>query len=236
MDYKDYQVGQTNANFWFKGKNNLIDILMSKVSQKEGELKILNLGVGTGDDLKILNKYGNNYLIDINRDALDLIESNLYFEKKVANACAIPYDNNFFDVVISLDVFEHIANDDKSVSEIYRVLKKGGLLVFSVPAFQFLFSGHDIALDHKRRYGKQALRRLLVRFEGLKLCYWNTTMFFPIAASRLIKLNSKPEVDHVNFHKAINNLLYFFLSMENMCIKYNVPLPFGISLVGFCRK
>lgn len=236
MDYKDYQASQTNTNFWFRGKNNLIDILMSKVSQKEDKIKILNLGVGTGDDLKILNKYGNNYLIDINKDALDLIESDLYFEKKVANACNLSYDNNLFDVVVSFDVFEYIEDDDKSISEIYRVLKKGGLLVFSVPAFQFLFSGHDVVLDHKRRYSNKMLRRLLARFESPRLYYWNTIMFFPVATLRLIKLSFKPEVDHLNFHRTIDSLLYFFLSMENVCIKHNVPLPFGISLVGFCRK
>ena len=150
MDYKDYEADQSSSSFWFKSKNNLIDILMSEISKfyKRGQLKILNIGVGTGEDLKILNKYGNNYITDINKDALDLIDKHWYTKKKVADACKLPFEDNFFDIVVSFDVFEHISNDKLAVSEIYRVLKKEGHLIFSIPAFQCLYSFHDKALGH----------------------------------------------------------------------------------------
>lgn len=237
MDYKDYKAGQTNENFWFKGKNDLIDILMSKVSPlKKNGLKILNLGAGTGNDLEILNKYGDNYLIDIDKEALDMIKKDLYVEKTVADACAIPYENDFFDIVVSFDLFEHLENDSEAILEVYRVLKKEGSLIFTVPAFQFLFSGHDKALNHKRRYNWQALEKLLARFKNTNLYYWNSTTFPLVAVIRLARSISKPRIDSANFPKPINSLLYFFLKIENVFIKYDIPLPFGLSITGFCKK
>ncbi|MFC1690535.1 hypothetical protein ACFL0W_00005 [Nanoarchaeota archaeon] len=79
MDYKDYRAGQKSSDFWFKAKNNLINILLSKATKRKNthitkqKLKILNIGAGTGNDLKILNKYGDNYVIDVNKNALDPI-------------------------------------------------------------------------------------------------------------------------------------------------------------------
>ncbi|TSC94258.1 MAG: type 11 methyltransferase [Parcubacteria group bacterium Licking1014_1] len=236
MDYKDYQAGQTSANFWFKGKNNLINILMSKISKKGERLKILNIGAGTGEDLKILNKYGDNYLIDINKNALNLIDEYLCIEKRAADACKLPYQDDFFDIVVSFDVFEHISNDNKAILEAHRVLKKGGRLVFIVPAFNFLFSNHDKALGHKRRYNKKMLKESLKEFKNLKLYYWNSIMFLLIAPVRLIKRNSKPKIDRLKLPEFINSFLYFLLNIEGRCIKYEIPLPFGLSIAGFCQK
>ena len=165
MDYKDLQAGQTNENFWFKAKNDLIDILIKKVCKNKKQLKILNIGAGTGDDLEVLSKYGKNYMVDIDKNALSIIENKLCEEKKVADACKLPYNDNFFDVVVSFDVFEHIINDKKSVDEVYRVLKNGGVLIFTVPAFQSLFSSHDKALQHQRRYNKKSVKDLLSKFD-----------------------------------------------------------------------
>ena len=235
MDYKDYQAGQISTSFWFKGKNNLIDILMSKISKKGEKLKILNIGAGTSDDLKILNKYGDNYLIDINKNALNL-NKYLCIEKRVADAHKLPYQDDFFDIVVSFDVFEHMSNDNKVILEVHRVLKKGGRLVFIVPAFNFLFSSHDKALGHKRRYNKKMLKELLKKFKNLKLYYWNSLLFLPMALIRLMKRNSKPKIDHLKLPKSINSFLYFLLNIEGRFIKYEIPLPFGLSIIGFCQK
>jgi ubiquinone/menaquinone biosynthesis C-methylase UbiE len=236
MDYKDHISGQKEYGFWFKGKKEIIKILVSKIFKKGKRLNILNLGAGTGSDLDVLNHYGNVYVIDIEKSAIIMINKKFVFEKKVADACKIPYEDGFFDIVVSFDVFEHIKNDKKAVSEVYRVLKKGGILIFTVPAFNFLFSSHDRALHHKRRYNKMELKDLLYNFKGLKMYYWNSFLFVPIAFIRLFKKKSKPKLDHMNLPKSINSLFYFFLRIENFLIKYEISFPFGLSVVGFCRK
>lgn len=236
MDYKDYCWGQTPEDFWYKGKNKLIDDLMSKISCRRTKLKILNLGAGTGDDLKILNKYGDNYVVDIDKKALDCISKSLCVEKRLANACDLPYKDNFFDIVVSFDVFEHIEDDKGAVSEIYRVLRKNGVLLFIVPAFQFLFCGHDKAMGHKRRYDKKTLKKLLYDFKNVKLYYWNSFLFIPLATAKLAGKNSKPKLRYRKLPKTANDFLYLLLRIESECVKHDIPFPFGISIVGICNK
>lgn len=235
MDYKDLQAGQTKENFWFKAKNDLIDVLIKKACGNRRQLKILNIGAGTGDDLELLNKYGKNYVIDIDKNALSVIDNKLCEEKKVANACDLPYDNNFFDVVVSFDVFEHINDDKKAVGEVYRVLKENGVLIFTVPAFQFLFSSHDKALHHQRRYNKKNIKKLLYQF-NFKIFFWNSLLFLPIAMMRILKRKSKPKVDQMNLPLWINTMFFYLLKFDNFLIKRGISMPISLSLVGFGIK
>jgi len=234
MDYRDYIDGQTGEQFWFKSKKDLISILMNKIGRKN--LKILNIGVGTGVDLEIMNRFGNIYIIDVNKKALDLIPSNLYSEKKVCDATALPYPNDFFDIVCSFDVFEHIKNDKKAVLEAHRVLKKGGLLLLMVPAFNFLFSAHDKALLHYRRYSKKKLYELLRIFKYEYLSYWNSILFIPLSILRILKKRAKPKTDYFNLPDLLEKTFLNFLRIENKLIMKDYRLPFGLSLVGVYRK
>ncbi len=234
MDYKDFEAGATKLHFWFRAKNDLIHILMSGIGKKN--LKILNVGAGRGDDLKVLNKFGSVYTIDIDKKALDAIPAGLCADKRLCDACSLSYPDNFFDIVVSFDVFEHISGDKAAISEIYRVLKKDCPLVFSVPAFQFLFSSHDRALRHKRRYSKKMLRKLLSNFYSVKLNYWNFLLFIPIALERMLKRNSNPKLKHHKLPGPINQLLFSMLKLENLLIKNNFKLPVGISIIGICKK
>ena len=234
MDYRDYIDGQTGEQFWFRGKKDLINILMNKIGHKN--LKILNIGAGTGVDLEIMNRYGNIYIIDVNKKALDLIPSNLYSEKRLCDATALPYPNDFFDIVCSFDVFEHIKNDKKAVLEAHRVLKKNGHLLLMVPAFNFLFSAHDKALLHYRRYSKKKLYDLLRIFKCEYLSYWNSILFIPLSILRILKKRAKPKTDYFNLPSLLEKTFLNFLRIENKLIMKDYRLPFGLSLVGVYKK
>jgi len=234
MDYKDYIDGQTGEQFWFKSKKDLINILFNKIGRKN--LRILNIGSGTGADLEIMNRFGNIYIIDVNKKALDLIPSNLYYEKKVCDATALPYPNDFFDIVCSFDVFEHIKNDKKAVLEAHRVLKKNGWLLLMVPAFNFLFSAHDKALLHYRRYSKKKLYDLLRIFKYEYLSYWNSILFIPLSILRILKKRAKPKTDYFNLPSLLEIVFLNFLRIENKIIMKDYRLPFGLSLVGVYKK
>ncbi len=234
MDYIDYIEGQTEENFWFKGKKRLINILLSKINLKN--LKILNIGAGTGADLDILNRYGDIFISDINKKALDLIPEDFYKEKKVCSATNLQYPDEKFDVVCSFDVFEHIEDDKKVVTEVYRVLKKGGFLFFTVPAFNFLYSAHDRALKHIRRYNKKTMIQLLKKFRYIEISFWNSFLFIPFAILRYLKKKSKPKTDYFNLPSLIEKVFYKILTIENRLIKNGYKLPLGLSLIGYCKK
>ncbi|HEB41927.1 MAG TPA: class I SAM-dependent methyltransferase, partial [Candidatus Dependentiae bacterium] len=108
MDYRDLLAGSTKSLFWFKAKNKLVDQLISIKYHKGTDLKILSLGAGTGDDLGIIHQYGKVYVIDVDEDALQLVPNKFCYNKQIADACDLPFEDDFFDLVVSFDVFEHI--------------------------------------------------------------------------------------------------------------------------------
>jgi ubiquinone/menaquinone biosynthesis C-methylase UbiE len=236
VDYKDIQAGNTSNHFWFKAKCDLVATLLERVSAGQTGLKILSLGAGTGDDLEILNRHGAVHVVDIDQRALALINEHSCVEKRCQDACALSYEDNFFDIVIACDVFEHIHDDHRALAQVYRVLKQGGVLIFTVPAHQWLFSAHDRALGHYRRYNKKTLKTLLHPFPSRTICYWNSLLFVPAVCKRLSERWSKPKVNSVVLPKLLNSFCYRLLSIDNLLIKRHIMLPAGISLVGFCRK
>lgn len=236
MDYKDIQAGYTEESFWFKAKQGLIEVLMEKGCKNKSGLRILNVGAGTGNDLKTLNKFGDTFVIDIDENAISMIDNKLCVDKKNADVCKLPYKDDFFDVVVSFDVFEHIENDKKAIKEIYRVLKRNGVLIFTVPAFQFLFSSHDKALSHRKRYNKASIGELMKSFKKRKIFYWNSILFLPMVIGRLLKKKSKPKVDYIRLPTLINSLFFRLLSMDNFLIKRGLSMPVGLSIAGFSYK
>ena len=183
-----------------------------------------------------MNRFGSIFICDINKRALDLIPKDLYKEKKICSATNLQYPDENFDVVCSFDVFEHIEKDKKAISEVYRVLKKGGFLIFTVPAFNFLYSAHDRALKHVRRYNKKTIYKLLIEFRQLEISYWNSFLFIPLAFLRLMKKKSKPKTDYFNLPPFIEKVFSKLLSIENQLIRNGYKLPLGLSLVGYCIK
>lgn len=236
MDYEDYRRGVARDFFWFRAKEKLIGVLLNKLNCKK-KLKILNVGAGTGNDLSVLRKFGKIYAVDTNKNALDLLPKDLVFEKLVCDACQMPYPDGFFDLVVAFDVLEHIKEDSMAVNEINRVLKPNGFFVFTVPAFNFLYSSHDRALNHFRRYNNAYIKKLLTGFSSIEQGYWMFFLFLPVALQRLIRRRDhKPKIHYVKLPKVINNLLYSFLSIENWLIAHNVTLPLGTTIYGIYKN
>ncbi len=235
MDYRDTQIGANKEHFWFRGKRDLIDMLLASLNGKTNQ-KVLDIGAGTGEDLVSLVKHGSVYAIDIDQQALDLIEPLLVVEKKCGSACAIPYEVATFDVVVAFDVLEHVADDRLMVDEILRVLKPGGFFVFTVPAFNCLFSSHDRTLGHYRRYDKCMITKL---FDGkmhkIKMGYWFCMLFAPALMQRFLTKRSASSTI-TTFPKVINNLCYGAVKVENWLIKKGVKFPLGLSVYGIYQK
>jgi SAM-dependent methyltransferase len=237
MDYKDYQAGTQTKHFWFRAKKQLIKNLFLKITADPNAtpLRILDIGAGTGDDIEVLHQFGNVHVIDINQQALDLIPNHLVAEKRLGDACHLPYEDQSFDIVAAFDVLEHIEQDTQVVDEIARILKPGGHLLVTVPAHQWLFSAHDRHLNHVRRYSKKMVKTLLSPLNTVTLGYWNGLLFVPAALERL---RNKKQSDGKLYQPAapINWLLYRTLCVENWLIAHNASLPYGLSLYGIYQK
>jgi len=134
-------------------------------------------------------------------------------------------------------VLEHIENDVMAINEIYRVLKSEGFFIFTVPAFSFLYSSHDRALNHFRRYDKKTIKACFSKFKPIELGFWIFSLFLPAALERILKRKeSNPKVHFTKLPKPINDVFYYLLRIENYLIKHGIPLPVGITIYGIYQK
>ncbi|MHA1679660.1 MAG: class I SAM-dependent methyltransferase [Promethearchaeota archaeon] len=240
MDYKDMRSGQKPTNFWSRARRSLISAIVQRevTNLWEGnqhDLEILNIGAGIGEELECVKDLGFIHAIDVDTKALSVIPKESCTEKKFGSITSIPYNDGQFDMVLCFDVLEHVEEEAKAIQEVERVLKKQGLFIFTVPSIPMIFSSHDVALGHKRRYTMKRVKSLTCNF-STKLFHWNSILTIPISIMRLIKKGGKASEDVVDFPKAVNTLLYNILLVENKLLLKRITLPFGLSILGICYK
>lgn len=237
MDYLDLEKN-TSAfdHFWYRARRKLVDLILRKYGIKK--MLILEIGCGAGSQLETLSKNGNKVVgSDINIKALGEAKKRGFevfyqdIEKDIES-------NLQYDVVCAFDVLEHIKNDEAVLKNIYKLLKKDGFFIFTVPAFQSLFSSHDIYMNHRRRYSRKELKHKLLNnnFKPLDLYYWNSILFPLISLKRLLSKKSRPKSDAVRLPKILNLFLFGILMAEVQLIRINIRIPFGLSIVGIGKK
>jgi SAM-dependent methyltransferase len=238
---KMYQLEE--SNWWYAGRRDLVLKMADQISKafKYTSMNILDAGCGTGLNLKYLQTCGCSIGLDISEDALRFSRIRGLPSLVCGSADRLPFKNNVFDLVLALDVIEHIEDDKSAIKEFYRVLRTGGSLIVTVPAFMSLWSEHDLAVHHKRRYARPEICDLL-RSGGFKIeraSYWNLFLFLPVFAIRHIRrlLNSehKRQTDLVELPSIINGFLLGLLGLERSMIgQFNLPI--GISIICICKK
>jgi SAM-dependent methyltransferase len=229
-------------HWWFRGRRRvLVDLLRQVAGPRAGSLRILDYGCGTGGNTSAYASLGKVVGIEPDAAAVRLARERggtQYYCR--TNGTQLPFRQGAFDAVVASDVLEHIEDDLAAVSEIARVLGHGGGAIISVPAHQWLFSEHDAALHHFRRYSKAAFRDVLER-GGLRirrLSYWNAALFPAICLRRLLgkrRSGREPRSDIISSPWLINEGLAALLAAEAAVLRH-APLPWGVSLVGVAER
>jgi SAM-dependent methyltransferase len=163
----------------------------------------------------------------------------------------MPYPDNTFNAVTALDVIEHNEDDLAILTDSHRVLKPGGHMIITVPAFMWLWTHNDDLNAHVRRYTARELRQKLTQtgFEVNRITY-NNFFIFPLAAFLLLirqASGAKPELasHHVDDEEyqvemeptspTVNNVLTQVGKVEAGLIS-KINLPFGTSLIAIAEK
>jgi ubiquinone/menaquinone biosynthesis C-methylase UbiE len=225
-------------HWWFQGKKLLVERFISAAGVRGG--KFLDIGCGTGMFLKVLANYGSVFGVDISAQAL------AYCQEKVAAANLtlaagdqLPFPDDSFSFVSLLDIIEHAADDASVMKEAYRVCKPGGTALVTVPAFRFLWSNHDVAHHHKRRYRLPELRRVGTEagFVVARITYTNFFIFFPVLIKRtLLSTNQKgAESDLTEMPVSLNRILYSLYRFEAFYLG-KADFPWGVSLLMVLKK
>ncbi len=234
-----YQLEETY--WWFIGRRELVAQMLERYGPRPDPL-ILDAGCGTGGTMAQVARLGPVIGCDTSEYALAFCRERGFTALVAADVSKLPFTSQSLEAVLNCDVLEHTPDDRAALAELVRVLKPGGIIVLTVPAHEFLWSEHDEALEHRRRYSARQLRRLLQEsgMEVAKLSPVVVGVFGPILLFRLLqrlrpKAPEDPRTDLRVLPRVLNNLLIQGLRLENWLLRH-VNLPVGTSLVAVARK
>ncbi len=248
MESHEYKImyDMETAYWWYVGLHQLVLHFLGLENNGTRPLEVLDAGCGTGQLIKLCQAAGLDPLgLDLSGKALTYSRVRGLQSLVQGSISEIPFRNNLFDVVVSLDVADCLEGEEMthSFSEMSRVLKPGGALILNLPAYNSLRSQHDRAQHILHRFNARELRSLMSEI-GLQVqvCTYRNTFLFPIAAAiRLMK--QRPARDQQNLRsdlkplpRFINTALTWILSLENSLIETGVHMPLGLSVFSVARK
>lgn len=226
--------------WWHQGRLEIIQTYMRRASRNRSSPAILNVGCGTGGTIKMLEKFGTVDNVDTSDDAIGFARKLGYRNITKVDDISLPFKDAAYDIVGAFDVLEHIEDHKGALSEWKRVLKDDGAIVITVPAYQWLWSGHDVTMHHCRRYTMKSLTALVVEanLSPERKSYAIGFSLPLVAGFRLAgKILDRADSDasFVPVPRSINKLFTAFLKAEAK-LHDTFSLPAGSSLITILRK
>jgi|SRR5450755_291420 SAM-dependent methyltransferase len=225
-------------HWWYRGRRTIIRAELDKLPLPAGA-EVLDAGCGSGRTLEELEDYGEVRGIELNPEAAEVARGRGHGEVEVGRLEDLPWSDSTFDLITCLDVIEHTPDDRATLRELRRVTKPGGWLLVTVPAYQALWSAHDEANHHYRRYSRSALRSTAqdAGWAVQRLTSFNTLLLAPAAAVRLAQRRRRgPAEEHTSdLHLGpqwLNGVLERPLRLEARWLGRGRTLPAGLSLMA----
>lgn len=228
------------THWWYIARREISESFLNQIELPD-EAKILEIGCGMGGNFERLSKRGKLYATDFGKDAVEYCKS-LDITEDVVQAefpSNPPFADKKFDLIVLMDVLEHIDNDVGTIDVIKDMLKPGGVLFITVPALMSLWSKHDEVCHHKRRYEKVEFESLFdnAGLSKVRLSYYNFFLFLPVYfAKKAFKSRDKSTNDsQKKLPVILNYILRVIFTSEKYFLKmFNFPI--GVSLIGVYRK
>lgn len=229
-------------HFWFRGFRRFVTPLLDRAAAGRRDLRILDCGCGTGNNLRLLRRYGRPAGIDITFSGLAYARRQGERLVARASAASLPFSADRFDLVTSFDVI--YAFDDelagRALAEMHRVLRPGGYLVLNVAALPILRGNHSVLGGEVQRYTRRGLRGHLERagFEVRRLTYTNAAILPIVAGVRFAqRLGGHRESNRELTVPAapVNRALSGLLALEAVALRA-MDMPLGSSLLTLGQK
>jgi SAM-dependent methyltransferase len=227
--------------WWHVGRLKIIETYLQKVTKGKKDARILNVGCGTGGTLATLERYGSVDNVDVSDDALAFMRQHGYTSVQRVDGTKLPCQDEVYDIVGAFDVLEHIKDDAIALKEWSRVLKEDGSILLTVPAYQWLWSGHDVAVQHFRRYTKTRLKKV-ARAAGLGASGASYAFVFSlplVVGFRVLRQKAGTEdvaeASFVDVPGWVNSMFTRFLYLEAKAHRY-MSFPAGTSVIASLRK
>jgi SAM-dependent methyltransferase len=232
-------------HWWYRGRRQIIRAELDQLPLPS-PARILDAGCGSGRTLEELVDYGTVAGLELNSDAAEMARGRGLGEVHVGRLEELPWPPESFDLITCLDVIEHVPDDLAALRELRRVIAPGAWLLATVPAYQVLWSYHDEANHHYRRYERSTLRTAVIdagwRIE--RMTSFNTLLFPPAAVVRLaqrrLRRNGERQNDQrFDLHLGptwLNGILERPLRAEASWLRRGHTLPAGLSLLAVLQN
>jgi SAM-dependent methyltransferase len=238
--------GVEDTHWWFGARRRIVAAMLGRFAPRGRLLRIVDVGCGSGANLTMLEGFGRVVGLDPSPTALELCRRRALGAPLLAGALPdLPFAAETFDVVCALDVIEHIDDDRRAVDGLWRVCRPDGLLVVTVPAYEWLWSEHDDVNEHRRRYGRRQLHACISRpnAELLRLTFTHAMVTPAVVLFHLARALTRragiatgpPRSNLFRVPARLNALLESMCSLEAVWIRRG-RLPFGTSLLCVARK
>ena len=232
------------THWWFVGRRRVIFALLKRYLKRLRPTVqrplICDIGAGCGLNLVELSKEYDVTGMEASDDAIRFCRERGEKVVKGELPDVIPFPSGSFDALLLLDVLEHVERDQEALSNASEVLKDGGILLATVPAYPWLWTKRDDFHGHRRRYTKRSLEDLVLgaKLRIALLTYFNTLLFLPAAGARLARRVTRSDRDGPDLSMPkgfINPLLTNILASERSILPH-LTLPFGLSLLCVAQK
>lgn len=228
-------------HWWYRGRRRIIRAELDRLPLMPGA-RILDAGCGSGRTLEELVDYGDPAGIELDDQSAELARSRGVAEVLAGRLEELPWPPDTFDLITCLDVIEHTADDRAALVELRRVCKPGGFMLVTVPAYQMLWSLHDEANHHYRRYSRRSLRGAAVDagWAIARMSSFNSLLLAPAAIVRLSQRRLRSGNGYTSDLELgpawLNDVLEQPLRLEAGWLGQGRTLPAGLSLLAVLRK
>jgi SAM-dependent methyltransferase len=229
--------------WWFRGlHDNLVAALAGATAAPVHS--VLDAGCGTGGLLLRLAQAlpeATPVGLDIDAGAAAAARGKSRCAVCVGSVARLPFADARFDAILSADVLCHRGVDERAtLAGFRRCLKPGGALVLNLPAYPWLYSAHDAAVDNARRYNRVQLHDMLAAagFAGIRSGYWNSFLFPLMVLRRKLWRGggSGPRSDVALLPAAVERFFGAVMALENRLLRAGRALPFGGSILAIAVK
>ena len=237
-------------HWWFLVRKKILAERIRHLLKQPVNIRSLNVGAATGATSDMLTAFGSVMSIEYDAACTQFTKTYLSTPIEQGSILELPFEANQYDLVAALDVIEHVEDHQLAVQELWRVCKPGGHIVITVPAYQFLWSRHDLINHHFRRYTLSQLTDLFRPLQGKVIyqTYYNSFLFLPIATYRWLmnifqKLLGKKEKPLGKYDYEVlgtggwlNQILSGIFHLDYHCLKGGIRFPAGVSIMIFFQK
>jgi SAM-dependent methyltransferase len=240
---RDYELQTHRAedrHWWYRGRRTVLEGVLGGLDLPAGT-RILDAGCGSGRNMIELARYGAVTGVELSETSVALARERQCGEVVAGSVLEMPFPDHSFELAVSLDVIEHLEDDLTALREMRRTVAPGGALLVTVPAYQWLWSGHDEINHHHRRYTRRSLQHVAEQagWRQARTTYFNSLLLPAAIVLRVLdRVSPKTTESSLDLWvppEPLNWVLERPLALEAAMIKRGGRIPAGLSLLAVFR-